>query len=74
MQIRQASIEDLTQVQAIGRKSYRQHFADIWSPSALERYLAEQFAEDTVAQSLSSPCHTWWLLEEQGIVQGFAKV
>ncbi|WP_269814661.1 hypothetical protein [Bowmanella yangjiangensis] len=41
MQIRQASIEDLTQVQAIGRKSYRQHFADIWSPSALERYLAE---------------------------------
>lgn len=42
--VRQALLEDLTQVRDIGIRTYRAHFGELWRyPHELEAFLAEDF-------------------------------
>ncbi|MFC4223592.1 GNAT family N-acetyltransferase [Lysinibacter cavernae] len=42
------------ELRRIGASTYREHFASIWSPAALENYLADQFDEVRIATEIRS--------------------
>jgi ribosomal protein S18 acetylase RimI-like enzyme len=73
--IRTASPDDLGVVQAIGCETYREHFSSIWSPKGLEEFLSRDFSKPALQKSLSSPQHTWLLVQDsRGSVVGYAKL
>lgn len=75
IRIRQAMVDDLREVQAIARDTYIEHFAHAWSGAGLHAFLQREFSDEALRKSLSSPGHTWFLLEarDEGVV-GYAKV
>jgi ribosomal protein S18 acetylase RimI-like enzyme len=75
IRIRQAQIEDLSDVQAIACGTYIEHFAHVWSGAGLQSFLQREFSDEALRASLSSPAHAWFLLEasDDGVV-GYAKV
>jgi ribosomal protein S18 acetylase RimI-like enzyme len=75
IRIRVASVGDLPAVQAIGRETYLEHFASIWSEGRLQQFLHRDFSGPALQQSLSSPDHTWLIAQEaDDSVVGYAKL
>lgn len=75
LRIRVASIGDLPAVQAIGRETYLEHFASIWSEGRLQQFLRRDFSEQALQQSLSSPDHSWLIAQDaDDSVVGYAKL
>lgn len=75
LKIRVASVSDLPAIQKIGRDTYREHFSSIWSESAQEEFLRNDFSEHALQYSLSSPSHTWLIAEDASeSVVGYAKL
>lgn len=75
LKIRVASVSDLPAIQIIGRETYREHFSSIWSEESQEEFLRNDFSEQSLQHSLSSPSHTWLLAEDSsGSVVGYAKL
>jgi ribosomal protein S18 acetylase RimI-like enzyme len=59
----------------LGRRTYRAHFGSIWSPMDLERYLAGEFAPDTVAGDLAMGRVRYYVARlAEGPPLGYAKV
>lgn len=73
--IRPALIDDLREVQAIGRDTYLEHFAHCWSKAGLQAFLQRDFSDEALQISLASPQHAWFLMEDgdAGTV-GYAKL
>ena len=60
--VRQALLEDLTQVRDIGIRTYRAHFGELWRyPHELEAFLAEDFAVSALERTLRDPDVCWLL-------------
>ena len=68
-----AELGDLDPLLDLGATTYREHFAAIWSPDGLARFLAREFDRDVVAEELSSPI-TVYLLGLTPDPTGFAKL
>ena len=64
---------DLDIVLELGASTYREHFAAIWSPDGLARYLAGEFDRAAVADELGS-ITTTYLLGLAPAPTGFAKL
>lgn len=75
MDIRQATLADQRELQTLGRETYRHYFGDLWQNSdELEQFLADDFSNEEMENTLESPDHRWLVLQEQGDAVGFAKV
>ncbi len=74
--IREAEQRDLEALQTIGRATYREHFASIWSAEGMQRFLDQDFAPQALEQSLAARHQHLWLLalDAQQVPIGFAKL
>lgn len=74
--IETATVNDLSVVQAIGRETYLDHYATLWSEAALNAYLQGDFLDEALHRSLSAPQDHLWLLAKNSSdeVVGFAKI
>ena len=74
--IREATIADLDALRDVGCETYRQHFAQIWSPAGLQAFLDQDFAPSVLQSSLESSDRHLWLIasDEDSRVVGFSKV
>lgn len=74
--IRPAGLADVPVLARLGAETYRSHFADIWSPAALESYIEAEYGAAALQKSLAEPQVSTWLLAETpaGKTIGFAKL
>jgi diamine N-acetyltransferase len=72
--VRRATAEDLERVLAIGRGTYGEHFAHLWTPEALRGFYESSFGRDRVAAELESDDTVYLLAEQRSQVVGFAKI
>lgn len=73
--VRQALLEDLTQVRDIGIRTYRAHFGELWHyPHELEAFLAEDFSVSALEQTLRDPDVCWLLAYENDALVGYARL
>lgn len=63
--IETAAHTSVTELRRIGTSTYREHFASIWSPAALDNYLDNQFNEVRIAAEIQSG-HTCYLMATVG--------
>jgi len=76
LSIREATKADLDALRHVGCETYRQHFAQIWSPAGLQAFLDQDFAPSVLQSSLESSDRHLWLIasDEDSQVIGFSKV
>ena len=76
LSIREATKADLDALRDVGCETYRQHFAQIWSPAGLQAFLDRDFAPSVLQSSLESSDRHLWLIasDEDSRVVGFSKV
>lgn len=76
LRIHQATPADLDALRDVGCTTYREHFAQIWSPGGLQAFLDRDFSHDALRQSLEmSDSHSWLLASDDNAqVVGLAKV
>lgn len=72
--VRQAQPTDVASVAAIGRETYAEHFAHIWSAAGLAAHLDREFDSAGVAAELASDGVSYFLAESSDGVIGFAKL
>lgn len=73
VRIRRAGPADAACVARIGIDTYREHFADFWTPSGLEAFLARQFDPAQLARELAADAVRYELMVDGDAVVGYAK-
>ncbi|WP_312743090.1 GNAT family N-acetyltransferase [Cedecea neteri] len=74
MKIRKARLEDVPLLATLGSESYRHHFERHWvSAEELQAFIEEEYAPQTLAESLACPEVSWFIAEVEKPV-GFAKM
>ena len=74
MHIRPATRDDAMLVATLGMAAYCDHYAALWTPAGLARYLDAEFAPARIAADLAGDDVRWLLaFEERGCAIGFAK-
>lgn len=68
-----AAPEDRDKLIELGCATYREHFATIWSPTALERFLATHFDPDAIDAELRSNSVAYLVAADSGLA-AFAKL
>lgn len=72
--VRQALLEDLTQVRDIGIRTYRAHFGELWHyPHELEAF-GRGFSVSALEQTLRDPDVCWLLAYENDALVGYARL
>jgi diamine N-acetyltransferase len=67
--ILRATPSEATLIRTIGQMTYRQHYAHLWRPPAMEAWLDQQFAPQRLAQELASDrIHYYYAREGQQIL------
>ena len=76
LHIRSATLDDLSRLQTLGRETYRDHFAALWSDQGLEAFLDQDFSHEALRQSLSQTQRHLWLIafDDADAAIGFAKI
>ena len=74
MNIRPAITTDITLLQAIGKQTFYETFADTNTPEDMEQYLTTSFATSKVQQELSNPDSLFFFAEEENKVIGYLKL
>jgi ribosomal protein S18 acetylase RimI-like enzyme len=75
MSIHIASVDDADTVVSLGKKTYTQHFSDIWSAAGLEDFLFINFDKTDIQNEIRNNGTTYLLHEnEMGEYVGFAKI
>lgn len=72
--IRIATIEDLQTLREIGIETFGDTFAAQNKPENMRVYLEKAFDEQQLAQELSDPGSTFYLLEDESELAGFLKL
>jgi len=72
--VRQAGPADLAAITTLGRATYAEYFAHIWSPAGLAAHLDREFDSAGVAAELASNDASYFLAESSDGVIGFAKL
>ncbi|AIR04543.1 MULTISPECIES: GNAT family N-acetyltransferase [Cedecea] len=74
LKIRRAKPEDAPLLAALGSTSYRYHFEQYWvSDEELQAFIEQEYAQDTLAESLADPTVSWFIAEAEKPV-GFTKI
>jgi ribosomal protein S18 acetylase RimI-like enzyme len=74
IRIRQISILELSALQAIGRKTFAETFAEGNSEENLANYLAEGFSDEKLSAELENKYSQFYFAEMEGRVLGYLKV
>ncbi|HVF34504.1 MAG TPA: GNAT family N-acetyltransferase [Candidatus Saccharimonadia bacterium] len=72
--IRRARPADVDALVAIGVGTYREHFADLWTPAGLEAFLARQFDAATLGAELEGDAVRYDFVFVGDELAGFSKV
>lgn len=73
MRIVRAGTRDAERVARIGIETYRDHFADFWTPAGLEAWLARQFDPAKLAAELAGDAIRYELAYDGDRLVGYAK-
>ncbi len=74
LKIRRATPEDAPLLTVLGSTSYRYHFERHWvSAAELQAFIEQEYAQDTLVESLADPTVSWFIAEAEKPV-GFAKI
>ncbi|WP_446470240.1 GNAT family N-acetyltransferase [Xenorhabdus stockiae] len=72
--IRKATIKEPQQLSQMLEESYRFHFSQLWNDKdELEEYIAEESSPESIANSLNTPNHKWFIAETNRPI-GFIKI
>lgn len=74
MILRPASLEDVPALATLGRESFCAAFEHLYDPADLASFLAEAYAEDTVAAEVTSAQCLYQLAEIDGNLAGYCKL
>jgi ribosomal protein S18 acetylase RimI-like enzyme len=72
--VERASLSDLPRIADLGRRTYVQHFATIWSPAGLERFLDTHFGVASLRRQFADPRVQYFLAWSDSTPVGFAKI
>jgi ribosomal protein S18 acetylase RimI-like enzyme len=72
--IRDATPADVALLGQLGRRTYLDHYRELWLPAGLEAYLAEQFAPEQLARDLADERVRYLLVVDGVEPLGFAKL
>ncbi|PHM70852.1 GNAT family N-acetyltransferase [Xenorhabdus sp. KJ12.1] len=74
LKIQQAVTEDTLLLSQMLEESYRFHFSYLWKDKdELEEYIAEESSPESIANSLNTPNHKWFIAETNRPI-GFIKI
>jgi diamine N-acetyltransferase len=74
LKIRQATIEDLAALQAIGRVTFSESYSDGNTEENMAAYLAEGFSEGKLKTELQNENSQFYFAEKDGEIIGYLKV
>lgn len=74
LQILQATLEDLSALQAIGRKTFAETYSDGNTVENMVKYLEEGFSEEKLRAELQNDNSQFYFAEKDGLVIGYLKV
>ena len=72
--IRRARGGDVDALIGVAIASYREHFADFWTPAGLEGFLARQFDRERLLRELAGESVRYDLVAHAGALVGYSKV
>jgi ribosomal protein S18 acetylase RimI-like enzyme len=72
--IRDATLADVALLGQLGRRTYLDHYRELWLPAGLEAYLAAHFAPDKLARELADDSVRYLLVVDENEAIGFAKL
>jgi ribosomal protein S18 acetylase RimI-like enzyme len=70
----QAGNNDIQLIESLGRETYRQHFAHIWSESGLVTYLESHFSKAALIAQLKTPYLRYYIPYVNDVAAGIFKV
>lgn len=73
-EIRQIGIQDIEQLQAIGRQTFAETFAESNSAEDMAKYLEEAYAHDKLSAELADPNSEFYLASLEQEVIGYLKL
>ena len=73
-EIRQIGIQDIEQLQAIGRQTFAETFAESNSAEDMAKYLEEAYAHDKLSAELTDPNSEFYLASLEQEVIGYLKL
>lgn len=74
IEIRNATAKDAEQLAALGRKSFYEKWKNTTSAENMQRYLAETFHPEKIAEEIADPSVVYLIAEENGIAIGYSKL
>lgn len=74
LKISRAALENLSQLQMIGRQTFSETFAAVNTAEDMASYLAESFAEDKLSADLKSPFSQFYFAWLEGALVGYLKL
>lgn len=74
LKISRAAMENLSQLQMIGRQTFSETFAAVNTEEDMASYLAESFADDKLSADLKSPFSQFYFAWLEGEVVGYLKL
>jgi ribosomal protein S18 acetylase RimI-like enzyme len=74
IKIRQISIKDIPQLQAIGRQTFSETFSESNSAENMAKYLEEAYAHDKLSVELTDPNSVFYFAELDDKVIGYLKL
>lgn len=76
MTVRIATAEsaDAETLADLGARSYRSHFAALWTPAGLDGYVAAEYSADRIRQEIEGGATSYLTALVGGAIVGFAKV
>lgn len=72
--IRIATVEDAGTLARLGRETYREHFASLWSDAGMRTFLDRDFSTEALHASLASSAHAWLIAGTDTQTAAFAKL
>jgi ribosomal protein S18 acetylase RimI-like enzyme len=72
--LKKADSDDIQLVESLGRETYRQHFAHIWSESGLVSYLESHFSKAALAAQFKTPYLRYYIPYVNDVAAGIFKV
>jgi diamine N-acetyltransferase len=72
--IERAGRGDVDRLAALGKRTYVDHYSEIWSKDGITAYLESHFKASQVMSDLSSNLVSYFIMSDQGVAIGFAKL
>lgn len=74
MNVKKAGLNDLADLQDIGRRSYVPHYAHLWNAGGVDWYLEKCFGAEVLRAELADPNVEYYITESDGQSVGILKL